>query len=103
MIIHKGEQFSLPFFITKDDDVISDNNVDGVRIKIADTLCEWPNGDLIYDSESQNWLFPLSEDQTLKWSSGMQMAQVAIKIGDNFIKTDNFKINIKESHISEKW
>lgn len=51
MNIHKGEQYAIPFAIKVGDDDVTPENVSGVRIQIGDLMCEYPDGQLQFDSE----------------------------------------------------
>lgn len=103
VIIHKGEQFAIPFEVKIGDDTATPENIDGLRIKVFGRLQEWPNGDLTFDSEENMWLYSLAEDQTRGILDGPKPAQVAVKLGENILKTDVFELEVKNSIIMEPW
>ena len=103
MDIRKGEQFLVPFSISVGDAAATPDNIDGLRIKIADRLCEWPDGELTYDDMDAVWLYPLTEAQSLSMFSGKRPAQVAVKIGSSILKSDIISINMKDTIIKETW
>ena len=103
MNIHKGEQYAVPFEIKVGEDVVTPASVDGVRIQIGDRMCEHPNGELQYDSESETWLYPLTEDQSVGMFAGDQSAQVAVRYGDEIVMSDVLKITVKDSIIKRRW
>ena len=103
LIIHKGEQFAIPFEVKIGDDTATPENIDGLRIKVFGRLQEWPNGDLTFDSEENVWLYTLAEDQTRGILDGPKPAQVAVKLGENILKTDVFELEVKNSIIMEPW
>lgn len=103
MDIHKGEQFLIPFVINIGNDIASPSNIDGLRIKIAGRLCEWPDGELVYNDNDEAWLYPLTETQSLAMSSGKRQAQVAVKLGDSILKSDIIFINVKDTIIKKEW
>lgn len=103
MVIHKGEQFAIPFEVKLNDDVVTPDDIDGLRIKVSDCLEEWPNGVLEFDEEDNVWLYWLQESKTLNMFAGKRPAQVSIKIGDSILKTDVFDIDVKNSIIMEPW
>lgn len=103
MIIHKGEQFAIPFEVKIGEDTATPENINGLRIKVFGRLQEWPNGDLAFDSEENVWLYPLAEDQTRGILDGPKPAQVAVKLGENILKTDVFELEVKNSIIMEPW
>lgn len=103
MIIHKGEQFILPFEVKIGEDLATPENIDGLRIKVVDKLCEWPDGELSFDSENNMWEYPLTEAQSLMFMSGPRKAQVAVMLGDVILKSDVFTLDVKDSIIMERW
>lgn len=103
IIIHKGEQFAIPFEVKIGDDYATPENIDGLRIKVCDRLCFWPDGELTHDAEENVWLYPLSQSQTRTIIPGVNAAQVAVKIGNSILKTDVFGLEIKNSIIMEPW
>ena len=102
-LIHKGEQFSIPFDVKINDVIATPEDLDGVRIKVFGKLREWPDGELTYDDEENAWLYPLDQDQTRGKLPGASEAQVAVKIGNDILKTDVFGIEVKNSIIMEPW
>lgn len=102
-IIHKGEQFAIPFEVKIGEDIAMPEDIDGVRIKVFGKLRSWPDGELTYDAEENAWLYPLDQDQTRGKLPGASEAQVAVKIGNDIIKTDVFGIEVKNSIIMEPW
>lgn len=102
-IIHKGEQFAIPFEVKIGDEIATPADLDGLRIKVFGKLHEWPGGGLTFDSEENVWLYPLGEDQTRGILDGPKPAQVAVKLGENILKTDVFEIEVKNSIIMEPW
>ena len=103
LIIHKGEQFSIPFDVKINDVIATPEDIDGVRIKVFGKLRSWPDGELTYDAEENAWLYPLDQDQTRGKLPGASEAQVAVKIGNDILKTDVFGIEVKNSIIMEPW
>lgn len=101
--IHKGEQFIIPFEVKIGDDLATPDNIDGLRIKIVDTMHEWPDGELSFDDENDVWEYPLAEAQSAAFLAGTRKAQVAVRIGDVILKTDVFQLNVKDSIITERW
>ena len=103
MVIHKGEQFAIPFEVKIGDNIVTPYDIDGLRIKVNDILAEWPDGNLEFDDINGVWLFWLEESETLNMFAGRRPAQIAVKIGDNIIKSDVFDLDVKSSIITELW
>ena len=102
-IIHKGEQYAIPFDVKINDVIATPEDIDGVRIKVFGKLHSWPDGELTYDDEENAWLYPLDQDQTRGKLPGASEAQGAVKIGNDILKTDVFGIEVKNSIIMEPW
>ena len=103
MVIHKGEQFAIPFEVKLDDEIVMPEDIDGLRIKVNNELEEWPDGNLEFDDENDVWLYWLKEADTLNMFAGRRPAQVAIKIGNYILKSDIFDVDVKSSIIMETW
>lgn len=103
MVIHKGEQFAIPFEVKINDNIVTPYDIDGLRIKVVNILEEWPDGIIEFDDVNNVWLFWLEESETLNMFSGRRPAQIAVKIGDNIIKSDVFDLDVKSSIITETW
>ena len=103
MVIYKGEQFFIPFDVKIGNDPVTPEDVDGVRIKVGDRLCQWPDGELEYNSEEGAWMYWLTEAQSLELLAGPRSAQVAVKLGDNIFKTDILPVSVKDTIIKERW
>lgn len=103
MVIHKGEQFAIPFEVKINDNIVTPYDIDGLRIKVNDILEEWPDGNLEFDDVNNVWLFGLEESETLNMFAGRRPAQIAVKIGNNILKSDVFDLDVKSSIITESW
>lgn len=103
MTIHKGEQYYIAFEVKVDEDTATPENVDRVRIKVGNYLCQYPNGELIYDSSGEQWLYPLSEEESFQMYAGKRMAEVAVMIGEEIFKSDIFYVDVMNSIITERW
>ncbi len=102
-IIHKGEQFAIPFEVKIGNEIATPDDLDGLRIKVFGKLQEWPGGGLTFDSEENAWLYPLGENQTRGMLENRTSAQVAVKLGNDILKTDVFELEVKNSIIMEPW
>ena len=103
MEVHQGDQYLIPFAITVDGEAVTPDNVDGVRIQVDKTLHQWPEGELEYDSETEAWMFPLTEQESLVMLAGKCPAEVAVLRGQDIRKGDTFELNVKRSIIRKRW
>lgn len=101
--LQQGDQFAIPFPIFLGDALTTPDNVVGVRIKINDTLCEYP-GTLTFDDDLKAWQFPLTEEQTRTWATEKLPAQVGVKIDSgDFRYCPTFDIWLEKNIIEEEW
>ena len=103
MIIHKGEQYAIPFVVKAGEESVSPANASGVRIAIETRTCSWPDGELAYDTEEGVWLYPLTEEQSTSLFPGDRRAQVAVKFDDDIVMSDVIRITVKDSIIKRRW
>lgn len=103
MNIHKGEQYNIPFEISVGEEMVTPSSADGVRIQIEGKLYEYPNGGLEYDSESNAWLYPLTQEQSSTIFTGQRKAQVAVRFGNDIVMSDIISVDVKDSIIMKRW
>lgn len=103
MNIHKGEQYAIPFEVTVGTDSVTPETINGIRIQLGDRLCEYPDGELEYDSENSAWLYPLTEEQSATMLAGKANAQVAVKYGEDIVMSDVLNVSVQSSIIKRRW
>lgn len=98
----QGDKYALPIEIKlkKGSTVITDQSVVKVRIKLGNVDDNWPNGGVTFDSESQKWLFPLTQAQTLAMDHVRFQVRIVFANGDIFNSVPQ-PITIKEAIIRE--
>lgn len=104
--IVQGDQYAIPFPIYLGTEVVTPDNVAGVRIQLNDDLREWPNEDdsLTYDAERQVWCWPLTEEQSRDWPLQRLKAQAGVNLGGgDFRYCPTFQIEILPNIITEGW
>lgn len=101
--IHKGEQFLISVPITFNGEPVTPENVAGVRVQLDSRLCEWPDGELVFDEDASRWNYPLIENQTRCINAGTRKMQVGIKINDNYLYSDVKDVVISDSIIKKRW
>lgn len=104
MRIQQGDQYAIPFPVYIGDELASPANVAGVRIKIHDTMSEYPDGDLTYDADRGVWQYPLTEENTRSWPVSELKAQVGVKLDStDFRYCPTFLINLEPNIITDTW
>ena len=101
--IQKGAQYIIPFDIKLNGEPVTPEDIDGLRIQIDNKLCEWPEGDLEFDSTDNTWSYPLTEEQSITMFAGERNAQVSVKIGDDILPSCVMKITVSDSIIKKRW
>ena len=101
MRIQQGDQYAIPFPIYVGDALATPENVAGVRIKINDTMHDYPDGELSYDSDRNVWQYPLSEENTMSWPLAELPAQVGVKLDNtDWRYCPTFWINLEHNIIN---
>lgn len=104
MIIYKGDQYSLPIKIkTKDGEPITPEQVDGVKINVNGVTEVYPNGALVFDAETSQWLYPLTQTETLGLYGKRVKVQCQIRVGDCMRGTPYKMVDIGSQVIKEVW
>ena len=103
IIIHQGEQILIPFEIKLNGDAVTPADVDGIKIKVINRTCKYPDGDLIWNDEDDTWDYPLTQEQSFDLSARPSEAQISIKIGSSIIPSDVFSVDVRNSIIKELW
>ena len=103
--IIKGEQYAIPFDITDTDtgEPITDEDVDGVRIALGHQVETYPDGNLVYSQEDQQWLFPMSQCNTYSILESEVSYQVQVKIDGEIFSSDKVRTIIGETMFRKEW
>ena len=96
--IQQGAQYYLPFRIKLHGDVTSPENVDDIKIKIADQTKQFTKGELEYVGE--RWLYPLSQEFTAKLKYEVE-CQISILQGNNVYPSQTNTIVVNTSIIKD--
>lgn len=96
----QGEQYAIEIVVTADNTPITPTNCDDIKIKLGDTIRKYSAGELMFEDNA--WLFPLTQEQTLRMS-GVLPLQVQYKVGDNIFSTTINGIDIGKTIIKEMW
>lgn len=102
--MHQGDQYSVMIAIDKDGAALTPDGCEGVRVRIGGVEHRYP-GTLGFDTETSQWLFPLTQAQTLQMM-GTQRAQVQVSFGGNpaqIIGSAVEQVNIDGSVIRREW
>lgn len=103
MIIQQGDEYALPIVIKMNDASVSPSDIDDLRIQVGEYLKSYVDGELTYDDELEQWLFPMTEEMTRTFTDELTLVQVAVKIGNRKINSVVKKINVYKSIIKKGW
>ena len=101
--IIKGESYKIPFVLKNDGEPVTNNDVDGVRIRLGNQVAYYPDGILEYNPESATWDFPMSQKNTYSIIGKTINYQVQVKINGDVHSSDETAIKIKESMFKTEW
>ena len=98
----QGDKYSLPIEIKtkKNGTVITDEAVTKVRIKLGIVEDSYPDGGILFDSETRKWLLPLTQEQTLAMDNVRFQVRIVFPNGDIFNSVPQV-LTIKEAIIRE--
>lgn len=97
----QGDQYALPIAITQGETVITDANIDGLRVRFGRFEKRYP-GELTYSTTELAWMFPLTQSETL-CMAGQTPMQVEIIIGDSITRSNVMHVDAGYSIIKTKW
>ena len=86
----QGDRYSLPIKIltktkgSSEQTVVTNENIARVRIRLGDVEDVYPGGTLLYDEDTERWLLPLTQEQTLKMYTNV-MLQVRLVFPDGSV------------------
>lgn len=105
-IIQQGDQYYIPVTIKLEDEPVTPDNVDDVRIQIGRFMKSYSAESVSYDSENGVWLYPVTEMET-RTMLGETSFQVGIKVSgedsDEFIYSPVATVVVSKSIIKESW
>lgn len=102
-MIQQGNQYPLPIKIITNNQPITPDDIDDVRIQIGSYLKSYADGEITFNDETNEWLFPLTEHMTQSFGNLRAPVQVGIKIGENLIYSITQNIDIGKSIIKQEW
>ena len=93
----QGDAYSVPFVIRQGETTVTPDIVSAVELTIGALTRLWP-GEVSYDEKKGQWLFPLTQEQTLAFSEGAQPTQVRVKfMDDRVVGANGGIINVMQS------
>lgn len=102
-MIQQGNQYPLPIKIISNNQPITPTDVDDVRIQVGDYLYSYQDGGLTFNIETNEWIFPLTEQMTQSFTNLRTPVQVGIKKNDRFIYSAIQNVDVGKSIIKETW
>ena len=103
--MQQGDQFSLMIDIKRGDTSLAPEDVEGIKVKLGDVERKYPDGGLTYDDGLDTWLFPVSQEDTLKMDSHVK-AQVQVNFGGTppqILGTEVSDVYVCQSIIKDTW
>lgn len=103
MIIQQGDQYNIPVKIKYQNTYLTPTNVDDIRIKVGNRLLNYVNGDITFNSSTNEWNYPLSHEQSVVMNGCLTYIQVGFKKGNEEIYSPTETVYVGQSIIKEDW
>lgn len=93
----QGDAYAVPFVIRQGGTAVTPQMVTAVELTIGTLSRVWP-GEVSYDEKKGQWLFPLTQEQTMAFAEGKVPTQVRVKfLDDRVVGAQGAAINVVES------
>lgn len=93
----QGDAYAVPFVIRQGGTAVTPQMVAAVELTIGTLSRVWP-GEVNYDAKKGQWLFPLTQEQTMAFAEGKVPTQVRVKfLDDRVVGAQGGAINVLES------
>jgi len=80
----QGDAYNIQFIIIRDDNtIVTPSMISEVEIVIGTLRKTYSSGIITYSEYDQNWLFPISQSESLALSASNQPVQARIKFTEN--------------------
>lgn len=96
MTIYQADQYTIPFSIKHNHEVLTPSNVDDVSIAVGDMKKTYSDSSLGFDYSTNQWLFYISKEQTAKMI-GATEAQIEIVREGNLFHSAVIAVNVAKS------
>lgn len=100
--IYQGDQYYIPFTVKQDGKVVTPADVDGLRAAVGGVIQTYPDGDLIFDEKTENWMFRLKAEDSQRMTGNVP-CQFEFKKGADRQHGDVFYVNAKQSILKGEW
>lgn len=101
--IVKGESYSVAFKLKNNGNILTAENVEGVRIMLGSQMATYPDGTLTYNSDDQTWRFPLSQGTTYAITGASVEYQTQIKVAGSVYSSEKREITVCETMFRKEW
>lgn len=94
MAIYQGDQYSIPFSIRHNKDIVAPEMVSDVTIVLGELARRYSDKTLSFIDGK--WLFPLTREETIRMPETAK-CQIEIIYGDNIVHSKPFDVKVKSS------
>lgn len=99
----KGAAYSMPFTLKNNGVILTDSEVDAVRISLNGQVASWPDGTLRYSAEDATWRFPLTQHTSYAINGKTVSYQVEVKIAGEIFPSRIQEIKVEDSIFRREW
>lgn len=83
--IMQGDAVELPFVVKMDGKLVTPDVAETVEITIGTLTRRYP-GEVTYDEKKQQWLCPLTQEQTFGFPAGSMTTQVRVRLPSGSVR-----------------
>lgn len=77
--IMQGDEYGIPFQVTTEDGIGTPDMFDDVEIMIDDVRKSLKKGEITFDENTQEFIFPLKQSDSFSFCNGFHTAQIRCK------------------------
>jgi len=103
MQIVQGDEYILPVKIKQGTSTLTPTDVSDVRIQVGDTLKTYSKNELTFNTTTNEWLYQLTQEQTLAFNDARVLVQVGVKTTNDIVYSTSQAIYVDDNIIKKEW
>lgn len=103
MNVVQGDSYAVPIKIKYQGQCVTPTDIDDVRIQIGYILKSYSDNQLSFNEATNEWLYPLSQQESLAFGKVLEPVQVGIKKGSIVIYSPHKDISIFDNIVRREW
>lgn len=92
LVIMQGDQYAIPMSLKVGNVYKTPENVYEMIIRVGDTEKKYSSGDILFDYETHQWLFPIKYEDSKKYNSNVKVQMQWQENEGEFIRHTDVKV-----------